>query len=512
MSNVSNPKVNITKSPASQTISNAPQRVLLVGQQTGSVYTTGQLVENISNSNVETANLGNGSHIVEMIKAYKAINEETRIDVIPLDDNGSAVQADGVVAFTGTATEDGTITVNIGSRKNHTYELAITSGDTATVIGAALVTAITADAFKIVTGVNTTGSVAVTAVNGGTIGNGIGLESVGIVAGISVAVTGMASGATDPVLTTLFDVVADTRYQTVIYPGVYDIDTLTIDFLDARFNVDNSILDGVGIISITDTLSNHLTYLGLRNSQSLAVHTNKTVNDTLYKGSSVFEWDDVISAEIGAIRALRLTDNANISRYVIASNLDTKGGTHIASLPYFNTPMFNLPLLDIGKGFTATEITQINDAGGYVIQNNIVNNTVLMGQVYTTYKTDVAGNPDITYQFLNLVDTFSGIAEFNFNNLRADYAQSRLTDGKVTPGYNMANEDSIRASLIEYYQTLSGPDFVLTRAGQTNVKFFADNLTVTLDLEEGKVTSLAQVPLVVQLRQLDVILQAVFNT
>ena len=44
-----------------------------------------------------------------------------------------------------------------------------------------------------------------------------------------------------------------------------------------------------------------------------------------------------------------------------------------------------------------------------------------------------------------------------------------------------------------------------------NLDFFSKNLAFTLDLQEGKVTSIAEVPLVVQLRQLDVILKAVFN-
>lgn len=510
MTTVSNPVIKATKAPASQTISNASQTVLVVGQQTGAVYTSGQLVKSISNSPTEVTNFGLDSHITAMINAYKLINKETRIDAIPLDDAGGATAASGTIAFSGTATAAGTITVNIGSRKNHSYDLAVAVGDTATVIGDALVSAITADTSAIVSGVNTTGSVALTALNGGTVGNQIGLEGDGVVAGITFTVTGFSGGATDPVLTGLFDVVGNQRYQTVIFPGSYD-ETVLTDFLDPRFNAANSILDGVGVISKTDTISNIKSFLNSKNSQSLVVHANTLVNDTLYKGSALFELDDVIAAEFAAVRALRLTDGANISRYVIASNLDVIGGTASASLPYFNTPFFNLPVIDTNQGWSTTEESEINDAGGFVIGNNITRTNVIASQVYTTYKTDVAGNPDLTYQFLNSVDTLSNIAEFFFNNLRADYAQYRLTDGAVIPGRNMANEQTIRSSFIEYYQTLSGEDYVLTRAGQTNVTFFSDNLTFSLDLLEGKVTSIAEVPLVTQLRQLDVILKATFD-
>jgi phage tail sheath gpL-like len=379
-----------------------------------------------------------------------------------------------------------------------------------TAIGDKLVAAITADTHALVTDVNTTGNVALTAKTAGTFGNSIGIAIFGSVPGVSVTVTAMSGGATDPTLTNLFDVIAGQRYQTIIYPSNYDIDTLTT-FLDARWNVDNQILDGVGVISKTDTLANLKTYLNARNSQNLIVHCNQKVDNTLYKGSALFELDDVIAAQVGAIRALRLTDGANISRYVIAQGNDLRGGTHIASLPYFNTPFFNLPLVDIGNRFSATEEAELNDAGGFILGNNITNNQVIASQIYTTYKTDVAGNPDLTYQFLNSVDTLSNIAEFNFNNLRSDYAQHRLTDGAVIPGYNMANISTIRASLIEYYVKLSGTGYVLTRAGQEALTYFSENLSFTLDLLNGKVSSIANVPLVVQLRQLDVILKATFD-
>lgn len=512
MTKVSNPKVNITKASASTTQSNAPQRVLIVGQQTGSVYSNLELVENVGNDNTEINNFGKRSHITQIVKAFKKVNEETALDVIVLDDAGSAVDATGTIAFSGTSTEKGSYTVYIGSRKNHKLTVEVASGDTATTVGAALVTAMTADDFLPATGANSTGTVTVTASNGGTVGNNIGLEVQGTVAGLTVTVTGMASGATDPTITSLFDGVANTRYQTIVYPHNYDIAELTTNFLDDRFNTDNKILDGVGIIGKTDTLANLKTYGDARNSQSLVVLGNETVSETFYKGSAMFELDDVIAANFAAVRSLRLTNDANISQFTIASNLDNRGGTHLAALPYFNTPFKNLPLVDTGKGFTETEIGDLNDTGVSVLGNNITNTQIIADQIFTTYKTDSAGNVDLTYEKLNSVDVHSNIAEFFFNNLRADFAQYRLTDGAVVSGYNIANQQTIQSKFIEYYQTLSGAGFLLTRGGKDNVTFFKDNLTFTLDLQNGKVTSIAEVPLVVQLRQMNVTLKAVFNT
>jgi phage tail sheath gpL-like len=488
---VSNPIINITKAPAEQSISNAPQKVLIVGQQTGSVYTSGSLVENIGNANVEIGNFGKGSQIAEMVKAFKSVNQVTRLDAIALDDSGSGVQATGDISFSGTATESGVLVVSIGSRINHKYSVSIASGDTGAQITDALADLINADAHKIVSVLTltsgTTGTATLTANNAGTYGNGIGLEVKGIVGGVAPSVTAMTGGATDPVLTGLFDVIGETRYQTIVFPGNYDVTvvadshTSTTSLLDPRWNEDNAILDGVCVISKTDTLANLKTFLNARNSQSLIVNAQGIVNDTLYKGSSIFELDDVIAAQIGAVRALRLTDGANIAQLVIASNLDARGGTHIASLPYMNTPL-TLPVLDTGKGWAKSEQSEINDAGGFFVGNNVAGSGVILGQVYTTYKTDAAGNVDKTYQFLNNVDVTSAGAEFIFNNLKSAYSQSRLTDGSLVTGYNMVNENGIRGKLVELYNTLSGEGYLLYRAGEDNVKYFVDNLTISLDL------------------------------
>lgn len=513
---ISNPMVNITKAPAEQQISNAPHKVLIVGQQTGSVYASGSLIESIGNANVEIGNFGKGSQISEMVKAFKSINQVTRLDAIAIDDNGSGVQATGTVVFSGTATESGVLAVSIGSANNHKYSVGVASGDTASTIGDALVALINADVYKIVTAANVAGTVTVTANNAGTYGNGIGLGVKGVVAGLASTVTAMTGGATDPVITGLFDVIGEERYQTVVFPGNYDVTvvadvaTSSTSLLDPRWNEDNSIADGVCVISKTDTLANLKTFLNSRNSQSLIVQANKLVNEATVKGSALFELDDVIASKVGAVRSMRLTDKANLSQLVIASNLDLKGGTHIASLPYMNTPL-GLPIIDTGKGWLKSEKEEINAAGGFVAGNNVANNGVILGQVYTTYKTDAAGNADKTYQFLNNVDVTSAGAEFLFNNLKSAYSQSRLTSGDLVTGYNMVNKNAIRGKLVELYNVLSGEGYLLYRAGEENIKYFIDNLTISLDLLNGTATSTAKVPLVVQLRRLDLVLQAVFN-
>ena len=158
------------------------------------------------------------------------------------------------------------------------------------------------------------------------------------------------------------------------------------------------------------------------------------------------------------------------------------------------------------------EIDSLNTSGISTIGNNRAGNQVILGEQVTTYKTDSAGNPDVSFKFLNFVDTSSNAREFFVNNYRNVYAQSRLTGGDLIPGRDMANQASIEATTIGFYNTLSGADFVLTQAGEEARRFFIQNLIVSLDLATGTVTVDMGTPLVTQLRNLFGTMRIVFST
>ena len=514
MTIVLQPSTTVNIIGATVSASNSDQKVLFVGQQgTGSSIVSGSLVENVLD-NTEDGLFDADSMLAGMIRTARAQNKINQFDVIALDDNGSAVKAAGIVNFTGsTATEAGTVVVTIGSANDYALSIAVASGDSATVIGDALVTAITANLDIPVTAINTTGSVAITAVNGGTLGNTIGLSTSGTVAGVTVALTAFASGATDPVLTGIFDVIADNRYQAIVWPYFADTSELR-KLLDARFNVSNKVIDGVGYTASIDTFANHLTRLNLLNSLTLVDFVDELASETAFKAPALFELPYIKSSQFAAIRALRLTDGASIASVVTATNgvLDSFGGPALASKPYFNTPMKDLPLTGTGRGFTETEIQQLHDAGGTVIGNNVTGNNVIVGEVVTTYKTDTAGNEDISFKFNNYVDTSSGAREYFFNNLKKRFSQSRLTTGDVIKGRDTANALTIKAECEKLYQDLSGPDFVLLEAGAEAVKFFKDNLIVTIDKALGRATITMVVPIVTQLREILATMQIAFET
>jgi len=514
MTIVAQPRTSVSIVNASQAVGNTAHRVLFIGQKVtaGSAAALG-LVENILNDNSEDTLFGVNSMLAGMIRAGKKENQNTRMDAIALDDNGSGVAATGTLVIVGTSTAAGTLEVIIGSEKNHKYSIEVASGDTPTVIGDAIEAAILADLDCPITASNAVGTVTMTADNKGTLGNDIGLSITGTVAAVTHSVTVMASGATDPVLTTVFDAIGENRYQTIIWP--YAADTAELrTLLDARFNVDNKVQDGIGITCSHDSLSNHTALLDALNSQSLTYFVDKTESETSYKGPAQLELSPVKSAQFGAIRALRLTEGASISQYVITTNgpLDAFGGPALASKPYFNTTTPNLPLIATGRGWTDTEIETLYTSGGSVLGQNPAGSAAIVGEVVTTYKTDSAGNADISFKFMNYVDTASQCREYYFNNLKARFAQSRLTEGDLIRGRDMANGLLIENYCEKLYLDLSGADFVLLQTGEDAINFFKDNLLVVLDLASGKATITMTVPLVTQLREIAATMKIAFST
>jgi len=521
MTTVKTPDVTSSLLPASVKAGLATQKILFVGQKTSAgTAVAGDLNENILNDNAWDTLFGLDSMLAAMIRAARKVNAATIIDAIALDDDGSGVDATGTFVITGPATEAGTLIFYTGSKRNHKFTVPVASGDSATVIGALLEAAITADTKAPVNGVNVTGTVTCTAVNAGTYGNTLGLAVEGTVGGVSVTVTAMTSGATNPTVTNVFDVVGTNRYQAVVWPYDDNLATLT-GFLDPRFNVDNDILDGVGFVGITDTLANHLANVAAENSQSLSINVDKLeVATAAYKGPAVLEIPVVKVSQFAAIRGLRLTEDASIGSFVITrSARDAFGGAALASKPYFNTPFPDLDLVNVNMGWTDTEIKQLKAVGGWVIGNNRARNTVIAGELVTTYKTDTAGNPDPTFGLLNYVDTASAVREYMVNNYRTKYSQFRLTSGALIRGRDSANANSLAGFASELNSDLGGPDFALTQTGVGTIndaqfdfdKLFRDSVDITIDLSAGKAIIAMKAYIIVQLRIIQIPIQIAFS-
>lgn len=519
---VSQPNVSVTLASADLAVQNTAQKVLIVGQMTsGTSAGAGELVQNIGGDGAEDTLFGASSQLAGMIRAFKSVAPIVRVDAIALDDAAGTARVVTLAFTAGPATTAATYTVVVGSEADHKYLIAVAVGDTITEIGDAVEAAVNADGDCPFTANNTAGSVAFTADNDGTIANDLGVKITGSVGAVTHNLTDTTPGATNPTLTGALTVIGSERYQGVVWPYASDTDEVT-DLLEARFNVDNNVLDGTAFSAYSGTHAECLTYLNTSpgpNLKSLVVFFDEQsdldfdTTERRYIGPAVNAPGYVKAAQFAAVRALRLTPNASISQFITTSaSLDQFGGPALASLPYFNTTLPDLSTVEDNLGWTDTELEQLLAAGGSIIGVNRGGDAALVGEVVSTYLTDAASNPDATWTFLNYIDTGSNIREYFWTNLKSRFAQSRLTDGAVERSRAMANEDMIRAYYEKLYQDLSEPGYVLTRSGEENFVYFKENLTVSLDLVTGLVTSTALVPIVTQTRRINLTLKIAFST
>jgi phage tail sheath gpL-like len=510
------PKINLDIRGAQVTTIVPAQKLLFVGQKTAAgTAVSGQLYTHLEEGITHETLFGKDSIATAMVRVAQRVFVNSKIkpqlDVIAFSDAGAATPAVSTIAVTGTtAAEAGTIIINIGSFENHRFEIPVIVGETPAQFITAAVAAINLDEYVPVTASDSTG-ILLTAVNAGTVGNHMSLSIEGSISGLNFTAPSFASGATDPTDSSVLTTIENLRYQTTVMPKQYSVADY-VTFLEGRFNeTDPIIKDGVLIICNTDTFVNFASdSLGL-NKKCLVYFPNKLISETLYKGSLHQELDYVVAAHIAALRALRLTEGANISDIVDTSleSDDSVGGIGIATLPYHNTPLEYIPVCDNSKSWTKTELDSLTGYGFALFGNNSSNDTVILGTVVTRYKTNSVGAADVSFKYLNYVDQAVSVREYFTDSFKLRFNQTRLTTGIVVPRKNMVNVGIIRAEAIRIYGELV--DLGLMVGGETARQQFMDGLTVTIDLALGKATVTMINPPVTQLREIDGVIQTVFS-
>lgn len=495
------PRIDFSILPANAKVGNESQKILFIGQKTSTgTATAGQLYENILNDKSWDTLFGTNSMLAAMIRNAKLINPETHFSAIALDDNVSGVKAVGKIDFAAT-TQSTTITLIVGSARNHKYTSTFAASTTAAAIANYFAAAITTDTRCPVTATTDVETLELTAVNAGTEGNFITIKCYSD-NNYTATITGMTGGANNPATTTLFDPISRLRYQHIVYPGSWDISVLK-NFLDARFNSARLILDGVGYVTVTDTIANFQTLLSPLNSQSLVVNCNKKVTTaTKHIGGALEELNYVQTSVIVAIIGLRLTDGAEIASYLtgIVPIQDAEGGPSLATRPLFNTPVPFFTIIDKSNEWEDDEMDELKDLGGSVVGNNTARNTVIFGEFVTTYKTDSAGNDDISYKYLEYVHSIVAAREYCYNNLRKTYPQSRLTRGDGGDG--VVSSGQLSGYLDTLWSDLSGGVYLLLQAGTEAYKLFQQSKQVILDVPNGKATVIMKVAILSQLRKI----------
>lgn len=520
MSTSSHPRVFGQLLAAKNLVQPDPFRLLITGQigddglaTDGATY---QDVESLTDAEVISLFGSKGELLGRILKARDKCQQRYSIWVIaksPVAGTAASLE----LLYGGTATESRIMTVRPISQDQYSFDVAVELGDTAADVATKVKAGLDAlvSSFPVANAL-ATATLTLTANDSGTIGNKFSVQHVNIPAGITVNAnaTGsrdqFASGATDPTLTGIFDNVTSTRFHSISWPWEADFSEVQ-DFLEARNVINNSFLHGVAFIGYSDTEANisaKLNGVTPENSPNLFFMGNRNVDGA----DAIVEPDDWIAVEFAAVEGLRLTDGVPIGQYVTTSApLDTIGGGGTSSLGYYNTPLSSTAATDPDLLFDEQEQQNLNADGFTIVGVNDSATSTIMGEVVSTYKFNGLGQPDTSFKYLNYIRTGYLALEIYFKTLKADYSQSRLTEGNVVPGRAMANKETIEAKYTNIFQLLGGPDFVLVQSGAEAEKFFYRELSITLDLASGEITSSGQLPIVTQAREFNMTFQMAFT-
>lgn len=274
-SNIRTPFVAIEFNPSNATQGPAilPYASILFGQKTSAGSAAANTFVTVFSVDDAIAKFGRGSMLHRMALAWFANNTQTPVTFGVLADAGGGAAATGTLTVTGPATGSGTIALYIGGVR---VAVAVSSGDSANTVAAAINAAINAATDLPCTSGVSSAIVTVTFNHKGELGNQLDMrtnyqDGEAFPAGIGVAIVAMSGGTTNPVLTTLIAALGDNWYNVLAFPYTDATSLSAIEAELASRNGPMRSIDGIAFTGKSDTLSNMATLGNGRNSAFVSV-------------------------------------------------------------------------------------------------------------------------------------------------------------------------------------------------------------------------------------------------
>jgi hypothetical protein len=543
MSSISLPKISVQLQAAGIVDAFADRRDLLVGQTTygDSTAVDGQLYTNVQSMSVTDIDtlFGPRSDLTNRILRHRAGNGGVSVlDVIPKVVADTNTQASTTITMSyiddnpsnDTATGDATLSIDVIDGYLYNATVDVVEDDTDAVIFNKIANAINGlDAHCPVTA-TATGPPEVVTVTvegyGASFNNPVyaikitcivnGAVSTTIPGFVAINAPVFSGGTGQPTnISTIFNGVESIRYNGIGWPEGWTADVSYVqDFLEGRFNTSGDILRGVAFLGSSRTYAMNKAYTLASNSRVVYPLGNNWLVDSApgaYAYYAIMSPADYVAAYFMGVRSRRLTPGAQIADNIATTSgrNDSRGGPHMASLPYFNTPLPQVVPGDPSEQYTTSDQDELAASGLTVFGNNPTGTGVIMGRVVCPYKTDSGGNSNISFHKLNYFDTGDVCSEILQKSSKARFSQSRLTSGDAVPGYSMENAATIKAHFMSIYRILA--DNVLVAKGSDAEKYVSDNLDITIDIPNGKVTVYSVLPIIVGLEEIDYTLQYSFG-
>lgn len=414
--------IEMDNSRAVQGLPAVHHKILVIGQRLSSGTVAKGIPTRITSKGQAEACFGRGSQLSAMFNALKGANDYTESWGIALDDAGAGVAATGTIAFGGTVTAAGALCLYIGGTA---VKVPVSAAQATTAIATAVAAAINADTSLPVTATANTSTVTCTARNKGVCGNYVDLrtnyyQGEALPTGLTVTITAMASGATNPGIADAITAMGDEQYHTIIMPYTDASNLAALETeLSRRFGPMVQ-KEGHAFAAVSGSHADASTLGNARNSPHLTIMG--------CQGSPTAPWQ--IAAIVGALDAYE-PDSARPRQTLVMTGVLPP----VENVRYTRSER-NIHLYD---GIS----TYLVDAGG----------NCLIERLITTYKTNALGVDDISYLDIETMRTIAYLRYSVRTRIALKFPRYKLaSDGtNFGPGQAIVTPKIIRAELIALF-------------------------------------------------------------
>ncbi len=415
------------------------QRALIIGQITSTGLATPNMPLLSQGPSDAITQGGLGSTLALMTAAYLLNDPAGEVWYLPLADAGGGTAATGTIAIAATTVAAGVLALYIAGQL---VPVPIAALETAGSIATAIAAAVNALTNLPVTASALSTTVTLTAVNKGLTGNDIDIRlnyqgaANGEVtpAGLVPTITAMASGATNPTLTTALANCGDQPFDFIVCPYT---DSTSLNALQAwlndssgRWSWSTQVYGGV-FTAYRGTAGSQTTFGTARNDQHASVMG--------FYDSPTPNW--VWAAAVAGAGAQSLKADP--------------------AMPLQTVPVYGVLAPPLASQFILSErntllydgiSTFTVDQGGLVHIENLI----------TTYQTNGFGQPDSSYLEVETMYTLMYVLRSLAGMVTRKYARVKLgaDGGTYAPGSAIVTPSSIRADIIAAYQALEYDGYV----------------------------------------------------
>jgi phage tail sheath gpL-like len=424
--------VEFDSSQASQGPALMTYRGLLIGQKLTVGTAPADSIARVTSVDQVVTLAGRGSMLHRMAIAWFAANTQTETWIGVVADAAGGVAPTGTLAFTGTATASGTVSLYLGGEN---ITVGVNAGDTSSVIATAVKDAVTANPDLPVTASAVTGTVTLTYRHKGLVGNSYDVrhsyrDGESLPAGVTVVITAVGTatpGTVNPPLSNLIATLGDSWFNIWAHPYT-DATSLTAieNELNRRFGP-MTMIDGLAVTSAAGTFS-ALTTLGNSRNNSHSVIVAQPGGNPLTPPPEFAAEVAGIVAIYGAADPARPFQTLTLSHAIAPAEADL-----------WTLDERNLMLYD---GISSTSLQ-----AGAVVQ---------LDRVITTYQTAPSGADDTAYLDATTMLTLMYF-RYSFRvRMQTRYPRHKLSDdgARFGPGQAVMTPKIGKAEAIAWFRDM----------------------------------------------------------